>query len=186
MKKLIIILLAVILLAGGVGGYAYAQTMHQPVVGQKLIGFGALSVFFEAENNTAMYSRFLITNPDCVSQVTDIEILIIKDDGMEYTGVMVRPPSTPSPITVLAPHESGIVDLVSCVCPGENDPRNWPSGAYTVEISWKGSKGGLPLIGLSWMATATFNSITGDVTENVTTQAVSQMVNMTQVVTKSK
>lgn len=101
---------------------------------------------------------------------------------------MVRPSGTSSPITTLAPHESGIVDLVMCVCPGVNDPNNWPTGAYTIEVSWKGSKSALPLIGWSCMATGTFDIIDSQVVfiESVTTSAVSQMVNMNQVLNKVK
>ena len=190
MKRFIILVLAVVLLAGGVGGYAYAQTTHEPVVGEKLIGWGALGV--DEGFNRTFYTRFVITNPDCVSEVKNIEIRITEDNGTtEYPGKLINP-STSSQLTTLGPHESGVIDLASCVVPSEDvaDPRKWERGPYTVEVSWTGTKGGLPLTGWSWLATGTFavDPGNGDVTfiEDVATSAVSQMVNMTQALGKSK
>ena len=46
MKKIAFLVLAVVLIAGAVGGFAYAQgdTTHQPMTGQKLVGWGLYSL----------------------------------------------------------------------------------------------------------------------------------------------
>ena len=184
MKKLIGVLLAVIVVAGGLGGFVYAQTAeHQPVGGQKLVGFGALGMDTGAIPPTVFYTRFVITNPDCVGQVENIRISIVKDDGTEYQGQLMRPGESSS-FSTLRPHESGVIDLASCVAPEQNDPNAWPLGAFTVEVSWTSTKGGLPLTGWSWMATARFEN--GTWVDTHLTSAVSNMVNMAQVLTKGK
>ena len=187
MKKIVLLVTAIVLIAGAVGGFAYAQseTEHQPLVGQKLIGFGGLSVFYNVEHDTVLYSRFLITNPDCVGNAINISIRIISDNGTVYSGKLMSPLTSPLEVTALGPHQSGVVDLVMCVVPEGTNLHEFEAAAYTVEVSWTATKAALPLIGWSWMATATIDAA-GALIEDVSTSALSQMVNMTQVLTKGK
>ena len=190
MKKLIVMLLTVVLLASATGGYAYALTEHQPMVGQKLVGVGTLGIFYDldSEHDTLVYSRCLIMNPDCVGVVTNICIRIISDTGTEYSGKLLSPLTSPQEVTALAPHQSGVVDVISCVFPELTDPYQLQTAAYTIELSWTGTKSALPLVGWIWLATATFDGTTTPPTfvENISTSAMTQMVNMTQVLTKNK
>ena len=189
MKRIIVIALAIVLLASGLGGFAYAQTtQHEPIVGQKLVGVGNLGIFYNSDHDTLVYSRCLITNPDCVGEVTNICIRIISDNGTEYTGKLLSPLTSPQEVTALAPHQSGVVDLVSCIFPELTDPYQLQSAAYTVEVSWTGTKNALPLIGWTWLATAAFDGTTTPPTiiENISTSTMTQMVNMEQKLTESK
>ncbi len=84
MKKLIIILTTVVLLAGVGGGYAYAQTTHHPMVGQKLIGSGSFGKVFEATDihpGSVGLTMFYLTNPDCVSKITIDRISVFAANG---------------------------------------------------------------------------------------------------------
>ena len=191
MKKIIFLVIAVVLIAGAVvGGFAYAQSQntHEPVIGQKLIGCGALSVYYEVGQDTLQYSRFLITNPDCIGNATNIQISIISDNGTVYEGKLISPLTEPTEVTWLGPHQSGVIDLVSCVYTGTN-LLELQAAAYTVEVTWTGAKGALPLIGWSWFGTATFLIDENNqpvLHENLTTAALTQMVNMTQTLAKGK
>ncbi len=72
---------------------------------------------------------------------------------------------------------------------GPSDPRAFPGPAdYTVEIFWTGTKGGMPLTGWSWVVTETYVALelSGFEMTGISTTSVSQMVNMAQVLTKSK
>jgi hypothetical protein len=190
MKRIVFLVIAVVLIAGAVGGFAYAQSQpaHEPVMGQKLIGCGALSVFYEVDQDTLGYSRFLITNPDCIGNATNIQICIISDNGTVYEGKLISPLTEPTEVTWLGPHQCGVIDLISCVYTGTN-LLELQAAAYTVEVTWTGAKGALPLIGWSWFGTATFQMDANNqpfLHENQTTSALTQMVNMTQVLTKGK
>ncbi len=189
-KTVFLIVIALVLIAGAVGGFAYAQSQpaHEPVLGQKLVGCGGLSVFYEVDQDTLQYSRFLITNPDCIGNATNIQICIISDNGTVYEGKLISPLTEPTEVTWLGPHQSGVIDLVSCVYTGTN-LLELQAAAYTVEVTWTGAKGALPLIGWSWFGTATFLRDENNqpvLHENQTTSALTQMVNMTQVLTKGK
>jgi len=196
MKKLIIIVLAVVLLAGLGGGYAYAQTVHQPMVGEKLIGFGPSGI---APGNQAfiMATEFFLTNPDCVSEITINRISVIKADGTPiYEGPLLVGMQGEEFTGTLKPHQivDAFLPYYIIVYELGYDPNNLPStnpkdywpdlGYYTFEVSWTGSKVGLPLIGSSWEVT-TSEDTEGNYTIP-STSAKSQMVNMSQVLTKSK
>jgi len=191
MKRIVFLVIALVLIAGAVGGYSYAQSQpaHEPVLGQKLIGCGGLSVFYEVDHDTLQYSRFLITNPDCIGNATNIQICIISDNGTVYEGKLISPLTSPLEVTALGPHQSGVVDLIMCVVPEGTNLLELQAAAYTVEVTWTGAKGALPLIGWSWFGTATFLRDENNqpvLQENQTTSALTQMVNMTQVLSKGK
>ncbi len=187
MKKLTIILAAVVLLASGVGGYAFAQTTHQPIVGQKLVGWGVFGNASGAVPGTIVNTIFAITNPDCLSEITINRISVFEDDGtLIYEGALKDAQGFPLSAT-LAPHQSIDTQLAFYLLPLPNDLREFPlGGAYTVEVSWTGGKGGLSLTGWTYLMTLTFDTTTGAIIENWATGSMAQMVNMTQVLTKSK
>lgn len=77
MKKLIGVILALLLFAGGLGGVVYAQGTHEPMVGQKLVGSEACG----KATGILFYTMFILTNPDCVSQITVDRVSVIGADG---------------------------------------------------------------------------------------------------------
>ena len=195
MKKIVFLVIAVVLIAAAVGGFAYAQSQnaHQPMVGQKLVGWGPLGQDIGPGDtpNRLNYGRLLITNPDCVSEITIDRISIMAGNAtVIYEGELLLPDGSEK--TILKPHETAVIDLASYfilkgIIHDPNDLLSYPMPpeTCTVEVSWAGSKGGLPLTGWAWMATATYDD-NGSIIESVSTSALSQMINMTQLVTKGK
>jgi hypothetical protein len=184
MKKIIIaIMLAVVLVAGGFGGLAYAQSIeHEPMTGQKLVGWGPFGL---APTPSFLFlATFSLTNPDGVSQITIDRISIFAADG---TVIYEGPPllgMEGSPLTTpLEPHQSVDIWLAGYVLgwpTGPVDPLDFPvSDYYTVEIFWSGEKKGLPLTGWSWMLTLDFDA-EGNLANTPSTTAMSLMVNMEQ------
>jgi len=183
MKRLIAVLLLVALVAGGLGGFAYAQTNgHEPMMGQKLVSHGVYVVWtFPGQtyvNNVE--TGIMLTNPDCVSEIDIERISIFAYDGTvlyegplrvkvndhwdEYTG----------PLT---PHEKIQTGLSYYDLPEITlEIEMW----YTVEIFWNWTdKKGLPLTG--WVGT--FNVVrdanTGEAID-IISWGTTQMVNMEQ------
>jgi hypothetical protein len=196
MKKLIFILVTVMLLASAGGGYAYAQTTHQPMFGQKLVGQGMFGKTFEAtdiHSGTVGLTVFYLTNPDCMGKITIERISVFATDGdVVYEGpLMVGMTGTPLADNALYPHQTVMVWLPWYILgpTGPSDPRDFPGPTdYTVEISWTGAKGGMPLTGWTWVVTYTYIGLQtgGFEMTGISATSVSQMVNMTQVLTKSK
>lgn len=196
MKKIIAIVIAVVMVVAGLGGFAYAQTAHQPMTGQKLVGWGQ---FGGLSGTIQRWMRFYITNPDCVNEITIEQISIIRDDGtVIYEGpflIVALDPNTGWPISrtpltePLKPHQ-GISFVLG---PLMKDPatgqwlngeqiRNLEIHEYTVEVFWSGSKKGSPLIGeVEQHLTKVYES--GEISDAMS--GVS-MVNMEQVLPKSK
>lgn len=142
MKKLIIaIVLATVLIAGGLGGFAYANNnSHVPMTGQKLVGWGA---FGPDPPDSFFDTVFLFTNPDCVSEITIDRISIIQGDNgtLIYEGPYLDRDGNPQ--TLVGPHEMRGVVLADYI----TEPPVHAMG-YTLEIFWTGSdKIGLPLAG---------------------------------------
>jgi len=82
MKRLIAIMLAVVLIAGGLGGFVYAQGIHEPMTGQKLVGMGVYAEWtYPGGTNATMSSGFMLTNPDGVSEITIERISVFAFDG---------------------------------------------------------------------------------------------------------
>ncbi|MBA7648624.1 hypothetical protein ES703_56412 [subsurface metagenome] len=90
MKKIIAIVLAVMLVAGGLGGFVYANSSsHQPMTGEKLVGTGRLGL--QPNGEWLSGSWFLFTNPDCVGKITIERISIIRGDGtVIYEGPLLE------------------------------------------------------------------------------------------------
>ena len=201
MKRLFILLTVLMLLAGLAGGYAYAQTTHQPMLGQKLVGWGPAGVTLGADPSISA-TLIKLTNPDCLGEIKIDRVSVFKDDG---TVIYEGPPIVGAPgeeltelTDPLQPHESANIFLPLYVIAyemgidpldfNENPPPDiteWPNSAYySVEIFWNGAKGGLPLTGWMWLGTIVQDS-EGNY-NSLSTLAMSQMVNMTQVLAKSK
>ena len=189
MKKIVFLVMAVVLIAGAVGGFAYAQsdTTHQPMTGQKLVGWGLFGNAPGAIPGTIFNTILVLTNPDCVSQITINRISIIAGNG---TLIYEGPPldfTGNATATLLGPHQSISTELTDYYLPLPADFRDFPlGGLHTVEVSWTGAKGGLPLTGWSYTLTANFDSGTGQIIQNLSTTAATQMINMTQTLTKGK
>ena len=187
MKKIIIaVVLAVVLIAGGLGSFAYAQGTHEPMTGQKLVGWGGAGL---APGNRAWIAttNFSLINPDCVSGITIERVCVFKADGtLIYEGPPLVELQGTEWTLPLEPHQSIDMLLTSFVVEeGTVDPLDFPDFAsYTIEVFWTGPKGGLPLTGWSWMLTL---NIDAEGNAGIpSTSAMSQMVNMEQASTKAK
>ncbi len=181
MKKIIAIVLAVVLIAGGLGGFVYAQVNgHEPMTGQKLVGFSAASV----DGDIYFEGIVTFTNPDGVSEITIEQLSIIAPDGtVIHEGQLLDREGNPLPQT-LGPHEGGIIVLGDYVAWYYTlDPwafRDFPLGGYTVEIFWSGShQQGLPLIGWSIIVLLELE-VGGNVIIGPVSGWSTQMVNMEQ------
>ncbi len=168
MKKVIAILLAVVLVVGGLGAFAYAQGTHEPMKGDKLIGIGSLgSKFLHAEIYNGFWTGFSLTNPDGVSEITIERISIIRGDStVIYEGPLLHQKVVDNevvesiPITTLKPHEIHHISLQWYMPDPDDLDHEWMNGfsearllplvGYTVEIFWTAPKKGLLLIGWAY------------------------------------
>ena len=140
MKKIIIIVMALCILVGGVGGYAYAQTTHQSVQGSKIVGFAPYDT--SANGLQEFDAIFGYSNPDCKNSITIKQISIIRADGEVVYEIY--------PNTILEPHQTRVIMLSQCgipVPPSLPDPDVGTTRFYTVEVSWYAKGMWLPLIG---------------------------------------
>lgn len=194
MKRLIAILLTAVLLAGGLGGFAYANSNpHIPWLGDKLIGTSRFGKYVNPDERVFYDAQFNFTNPDCVNEIKIEGISIIRDDGkviyegpylaqrMDEDSEIVE--STPR--WWMEPHRIWEVHL-EFFFPDPDDPDhewmnpeeaiNQPAHRYTVEISWGvRRRGGLPLIGeVMSFQRATQSGMTTDSAFGI------QMVNLSQ------
>ena len=184
MKKLIIaVVLAVVLIAGGLGGFVYAtNNSHEPMTGQKLVGYGFYGEFYleELGETIQLHSMFVFTNPDGVSEITIDRVFIYRVDGeVLYDGPIIgQVPFKWTPYTEpMKPHEIRAVELHDYI--GLQDLIM----PMTVEIFWSGAKEGLPLTGWARTGNTIFDDA-GNLVELSTTE--SQMVNMEQTLTPEK
>lgn len=159
MKKVILAIgLIVLLTVASLGGLVYANNSHQPMIGDKLVGYADLGSW----DGLKSYSWFTITNPDCVNDITVERISITREDGsLVYEGPLYRvllyedwTVMDRVQVSTLGPHEV-VKMLLPYWIPG-NEPGEWlswqealalPLNCYTVEIQCSGAKKGLPLIG---------------------------------------
>lgn len=194
MKKLVVIVLAVVVLvAGGLGGFAYAQgNGHEPMKGQKLIGTGGLGMFSDPEDDYQWINRaiFELVNPDCVAEITIERVFIIRDDGeVIYEGPgFDYDPGTGDRIDwdeTMEPHEIRVILLWYYM---RDEYGNWLTEdqayqltphSYTVEVFWDGKKKGLPLLGWAYGNTFGYQRIDGEKQWSYS-QEGNQMVNMKQ------
>ena len=159
MKKFIIVILAVVILVGGLGGYAYAQIDHQPMKGQKLIGTTEQGTFVTWTTHL-YWGAFKLINPDCVGEITIERIALIRGDGtVIYEGPLlelVRDETTGEvvqeiPITEpMKPHSVHVIVLnIFMKDPDAPDPDRWltvpeanelPLASYTLEVTWTADK----------------------------------------------
>jgi hypothetical protein len=189
MKKIAFLVMAIVLIAGALGGFAYAQSQdaHQPMVGQKLVGWGLFGNAPGAVPGTIFNTIFVLTNPDCVSQITIDRIQIIADSGTLIYGGPPLDFTGNATALLLGPHQSISTQLAFYYSPLPPDFQDFPlGGLHTVEVSWSGAKGGLPLTGWSYTLTMSYDSDTGNIIQNIASAATSQMINMTQTLTKGK
>ncbi len=182
-KKIIGIVLAAALVAAGLGGFAYANNGSlEPMTGQKLVGQGTYAEWEDNGILNYMDAYILLTNPDCVSEITIDRISVFTYDGIlvyedplrvkvdggweEYTGPM-------------KPHQTLETVLSFYDLPGGDREVDM---VYTVEIFWTwADKKGLPLIG--WISGALVRRDNGGELEFA---GVTQMVNMEQIRTPEK
>lgn len=176
MKKTIAILLVVVLVVGGLGGFAYAQVNgHVPMTGQKLVGCGAYGSKPVGDETYHLHTMFTIVNPDCVSEITIHRVSIIDQYGtVWYEDEPLWPSNEP-----MKPHELRSIEL-------HDYPEYLPEAleGYTVEIFWTWTdKKGLPLTGWQLSSVGLL-----DAEENLIemTSSESQMVNMKQVLEPEK
>jgi hypothetical protein len=188
---------AAVLLASGMGSYAYSQTTHQPMVGPKLVGWGPSGIA-PGNQSFLMATQFRLTNPDCVNEININCVSVTKADGTPiYEGPLLVGMQGETFTNPLKPHQ--IVDaflpyyiIVFDLGIDPNDPGTptnpkdyWPDlGYYTFEVSWTGSKNGLPLGGSSWEI-----MLSEDAEGNYTipsTSALAQMISVTQPFNKKK
>lgn len=150
-KKIIGVLLAVVLVASGLGSLAYAQVNgHEPMTGQKLVGMGEIGTLGDIAQ---VFFSVWFTNPDCVSQITIDRASIIRGDGEAiFEGKLSELPFDFG--DVLKPHQTIHIPLFLCMPDGSGgwlspgEALALPHTNYTVEIFYSVSqKGGLPLIG---------------------------------------
>jgi len=173
MKRIFTVLLAVVLVAGGLGGFVYAK--DNSLTGQKLVGYGFYDEhYLQAIGRTLhLHTLFVFTNPDSVSEITINRVFIFAFDGtvLEWW-VPVGDDA------ILEPHEVSGVELQNHI------PFQDLLMPVTVEIFWTASdEKGLPLIGWAQTGHSLFdeaeNLIQGSATET-------QMVNMEQKLTPRK
>src|SRR4030043_325902 len=150
MKKIVFLVIAIVLITSAVGGFTYAQSQdsHQPMVGQKLVGWGLFGNAPTAIPPTIFNTIFILTNPDCVNQITIDRISVIAGNGtLIYEGEPLDFNGEPIN-TLLGPHQSISTELTDYYLPLPPNYSDFPiGGMYTVEVSWTGAKGGLPLTG---------------------------------------
>jgi hypothetical protein len=160
-KKLIVIVLAMVLVAAGLGGFAYAQVNgHEPMTGQKLVGHVVVGKIDLGEVHTAYHGAVTLVNPDCVAEITIERMFIIDEEGsVVYDGPFLRSltdnPLSPPEIMErpMRPHEVWECFLFSCIPDGEGgwlpfyEVLDSPRTIYKVEIFWSGHKKGCPLSG---------------------------------------
>ena len=138
MKRVAMILVAITLVLGGLGGFAYAQT-HEPVVGEKLIGYGPFGNLINEHSGEkeVLYTLFTFTNPDCKRDIIIERVSIIKADGTCIYD--------DQPFTTMKPHSVRLIRLVDYL--GDASSISNPCRFYTVEVSWSARSKCLPLTG---------------------------------------
>ncbi len=195
-KRIIAILLAVVLVAGGLGGFAYAQVNgHEPMTGQKLVGHGAYGVFPPEEDGTYLEvaGSVTVTNPDCVSKITidrisifDFEGIVIYEGDLFSVDWVDEEPVVTYWTEPLKPHEQRWIEVDSTMV-YLRDQGRWEGDHifFTVEIFWRWTdKEGLPLTGWAGGRIAK-RAADGHIIEFQSGSAT-QMVNMEQVLEPAK
>ena len=182
-KKIIGIVLAAALVAGGLGGFAYANNnSHEVMTGQKLVGSGAYCSFPLEVNGAHDFisSSFVITNPDCVSKITIDRISVFDTWGeLIYEGDLL-PLSDETPQSgLMKPHETRSIQLEEYI-PKDYTTTSEAELVFTVEIFWtKSHEEGLPPIGWASNNIVRRDATTGEAIE-IKFGGATPMVNMKQ------
>jgi len=151
-KKILLGLLVAVLLAAGLAGGAYAA-IHEPVKGDKLIGFGSQGAVSPTLHDSSV---FFFTNPDCVNNIVIERVSIVRGNGtVVYEGpyLQILPDGTREPRPVLKPHMQFKIELWNWMPDGsggwlsEEQAREVPIAGYTVEIEWNAKGETLPPMG---------------------------------------
>ena len=184
-KRTIGIILAAVLVAGGLGGFAYAtNTEREPMTGQKLVGQGMCAEWTVGGIDYYSTTSFMFTNPDCVSEITIERVCVFAYNGTvvydEYGKDALLPLSDETEMSeLMGPHETRCIQLGEYVSDwwGASDQTE-ADMLFTVEIFWSGSHPqGLPLIGLGVGAVVMRD---GGVVVGMELGGSSPMVNMEQ------
>lgn len=183
MKRVLILLLVVVMVAGVVGGtVAYGAGSHDDVKGDKLIGNARLGGNTVPPNPdfVAMTGIFDITNPDCKKSAMIEQLSILDKAGnVVYEGpfleripqitpgiyCIINPDSpTSTVVTELSPHQTVTVHLSLFMPDGQGGflPHSQTMflcpTMYTVEVEYKTS--GLPLVGSGFQVWSRVNGMT--------------------------
>lgn len=166
-KRIILIVLAVALVIGALaGGITYAQGEHQPNYGNKLVATFTIGTMLEPLGNLTFGGHFVITNPDCLNDIT-----ITRLAALDLAGnvIMEGPPGDfPEWPAFLSPHQSLFIPVEL--------PLGPEADVITVEIAWEAKKGTLPLTGVAYQG---FTWLVDDTVEQVSISAI-PMVNFKQ------
>ena len=136
----------------------------------------------------------MLTNPDCVGEITIERISIIRGDGtVVYEGPLLKQIVEDGevvdsrPITTLKPHEIRGINLQWFMPDPEDPDHQWmsrwealllPLASYTVEVFWTAPGKGLPLTGWAYKKTAMIDE--EGIPIDLLTEVATQMVNMKQ------
>ena len=186
-KKIIGIILAAALVAGGLGGFAYAtNNLQEPMTGQKLVGQGGCFKFPPELDETyvTFNTMFWFTNPDSVSEITIERISVFALDGtVVYDSAVddwIEDPNW-TWTEPMKPHEMRGMELSEYLPPSFETEGM----VYTVEIFWTWTdKRGLPLTGWATLASVK-RGADGHIIE-FTSGYGTQMLNMEQVLEAPK
>ena len=197
MRKTIIVTLIVVILLSVFGGIVYAQSIHEPMEGQKLVSWGNVGIA-PGNKNYIAYTMFSLNNPDCINQITIDKVSVFKYDAtVIYEGPPLVGMQAVELTTPLEPHQTIDIQLPYYIlvfeCGMDPNPSTWPAdpkdywpdvSQYTIEVFWSAVKDSLPLTGWAWMP------LLGEDEEGNYTiplmSNTSQMINMEQISIKSK
>jgi len=159
-KRIIAVVLAVVLVTGGLGGISCAQTNeYEPVPEQKLVGIGWYGTEPFAGGSLVFRPAFAFTNPNSVSKITIDRISIFAENGeVWYEGPLLYPDGKTPWTEPMEPHESRFFFAFPPSMPMLPDLTG-PLNAITVESFWSWTEEeGLPLIGYHHSAFLRFDA----------------------------
>ena len=150
MRKLIIgVLLAVLLVAGGLGGVACTPANEYELTPEhKLVGMGFYGTEPFGDETLVFTPTFAFMNPDSVSKITIEHISIFGENGeVWYEGTLLHWREKTPWTEPMQPHETRFFHAFPPVMPMLPDLTG-PLNAIAVEIFWSWTdEEGLPLTG---------------------------------------
>jgi hypothetical protein len=170
-KKILLMVLVVCLVLGGISGVIYANSEHEYLQGNKLVGHVWAGALVNESERYSFIPYFHISNLDCSKDITINQLSVIAsytdDDGeliteKIYEGSLIDFHIKSSGergnaiINTLAPHQSFVLDLGVYLGEYAEWRENNPRYYYTVEIFWESEGAAIPLTG--WQSTWTFVS----------------------------